>query len=72
MIRGVFSVFKAARYPNGLRYFSEGTQVQKSNAGAQSNEVIRQYQNGELVKRSFLTLKNSEDIEGYTLKITDY
>merc|ERR1712110_64508 len=69
MIRGVFSVFKAGRYSNNLRYFSSGTEVTQKTGGAQSNEVIRQYQNGELVKRSYLALKNSEDIEGYVVNL---
>ena len=60
MIRNLtrFPLAKYPKYCTNLRYFSQETAVtpQQQQAGG-SNEVMQSYQDGELVRRSFMVLK---------------
>merc|ERR1712151_303946 len=51
-----------------LRYFAGGA-IEQSGGQGKGGEAIRYYKNGELVRRSFLTLKSTEDIEGYVVNL---
>jgi hypothetical protein len=65
MIRAAFGkVIPRAFNVKNFRTFAEGTQIAPKSGDAKSNEQISFYRDGELVKRNFLTLKTTEDIEG--------
>merc|ERR550514_893932 len=68
MIRLGLKSLKNSKNVQLARYFS-GTDIQKGGAGATGDNALRFYKNGELIKRSFLTLKTSEDIEGYVVNL---
>merc|ERR1711935_245555 len=68
MIRLALKSLKSTKNVQLARYFSE-TLPQQGGAGGKGGDAVRYYKNGELVKRSFLTLKTSEDIEGYVVNL---